>query len=919
MISRLIAMLQQDGLLLSDQEINAFSEAQSLLHDEDIADALWLASKIGGAYEIDQIDQSADLEDSGESTSIQIIDDISPSEPQPFVSAYIPQGAKSEPSSDQIPEQGLPIQVQAAPALPNPREIGRSLRPLMRKMPSLTRLELDEIATVNRIAERDIWVPILQPAPERWFDLELVIEANQFSFIWQDTLNEFQQLLECQGAFRNVRTWYVQAGAAGQPELVAKKQQKRTDTESGQPLRSHKELVDVSGRRLVLLISDCRSPLWQQGQLHNWLALWSQHGPAAIAQLLPERLWSQSELDVGFAVQASSLIPGAPNPKLQIRELPIRTEIASIDTLTVPIVTLTASSLKQWALVVAAAGRQRSPARLFDLSWVKDLERDRSRAVIQPKSAKERVELFMATASPLAQQLARMMAAVPVELPVVHLIQQELLPDVQPVQIAEVYSSGLLEEIKPNNVKAEPSKPDAPVRYDFVKDVRGLLNETTPLDKTLGVLEVLSKRIARTLGFEIRSFTALLSPKSDWTQDTKAAILPFAQIATEVLHRLGGDYAELAQLVEQDAQGRSDWIQPIDPSPNDPELQILNFRTARFVDSGNEIATDDNFPPIQTESFTITAITIEPDDNPSTPSLQPFDFTVATIQRSTPQQQRDPEWQRPEWIIQRQQQSTYHFFEPLTITGDVLLEMVSVPGGTFVMGSPDNEPDRRSTESPQHEVTVEPFFMGRYPITQIQWQIVAELMPQVNRELKPSPSQFSGSTRPVEKVRWDGAVEFCDRLSAHTGRTYRLPSEAEWEYACRAGTTTPFHFGETITPELANYRGTETYNDGSKGEYRQETTPVEHFEIANPFGLCDMHGNVYEWCQDHWHDNYKGAPTDGSAWLSENKDASRVLRGGSWNNIPVRCRSACRININPRGTDYIIGFRVVCSSPRTLQ
>jgi len=359
----------------------------------------------------------------------------------------------------------------------------------------------------------------------------------------------------------------------------------------------------------------------------------------------------------------------------------------------------------------------------------------------------------------------------------------------------------------------------------------------------------------------------------------------------------------------------------------DPELQILNFRTARFVDPGAAIATDDNFPPIQTESFTITTIIIEPDRDVSSIDLQPFTFTVATLQRN-PTRQYDGTFQYDGtvrydgiggWAIRSQQSSGYHFFDTLSLPGKAFLEMVSIPGGKFLMGSPESEPNRQSNESPQHKVTVEPFLMGRYPITQIQWQVVAQLMPEVNRELKPSPSRFSGSTRPVEKVRWDEAVEFCDRLSAHTGRTYRLPSEAEWEYACRAGTTTPFHFGETITPELANYRGTETYNDGSKGEYRQETTPVEHFEIANPFGLCDMHGNVYEWCQDHWHDNYKGAPTDGSAWLSENKDASRVLRGGSWNIYPVNCRSAYRDGSYPRETNNNVGFRVVCSSPRTLQ
>jgi formylglycine-generating enzyme required for sulfatase activity len=911
MIDRLIAMLQQKDLLLSDQEIDAFSEAQSLLHDEDIADALWLASKISGSYKVDQRDESENL---GTATSVEVIDDTTaPVTSPPVVSAYIPPTAKPDQPSIATPEQGLPIQVQAAPALAHPRDIGRSLRPLMRKMPSLTRSQLDEIATVNRIAERDIWLPILKPSPERWFDLELVIESTPFSFIWQETLDEFQHLLECQGAFRNVRTWSVEEAATGQPRLVTKKQQ-RAGIESDQPWRSHKELVDASGRRLVLFVSDCRSRLWRQGQIHDWLTLWSQHGPAAIVQLLPERLWSQSELDVGFAVQVGSLLPGAPNQKLQVRELPIRTEIAPVDRLTVPIVTLTANALKQWALVVAAAGRQRSPARLFDLSWVKDPERDRSLAVIRPKSAQERVELFMATASPLAQRLARLMAAVPVELPVVHLIQQELLKDVQPIHIAEVYSSGLLEAVKPNQAKS-----DILARYDFVEGVRGLLNETTPLDETLGVLEALSQRIARTLGFEIRSFTALLSPKSHWSQKTKDAILPFAQIATEVLYRLGGDYAELVQLVEDDAQGHPDWIQPIDPSPIDPQLQVLDFTTAQFVDPDAEPEPEDNFPQIQTKSFTITTITIEPES-----ALQPFDFTVATLSR----RKTGLFGRRTEWVIQRQQHRAYRLIESLTLTGDVTLEMVAISGGTFLMGSPRNEPDRDSNEAPQHEVTVEPFLMGRFPITQTQWQAVATQMPQVNRELNPNPSKFKAPARPVENVNWYEAVEFCDRLnrfvesrlSHHTGRIYRLPTEAEWEYACRAGTTTPFNFGETITSELANYNGTVTYNDSPKGEYRQETTPVDHFAIANPWGLSDMHGNVWEWCQDHWHGNYERAPIDGRAWLDQDpdEDAGRVLRGGSWYYNPRSCRSANRYDFNPRKTNNHIGFRVVCLAPGTF-
>jgi formylglycine-generating enzyme required for sulfatase activity len=203
--------------------------------------------------------------------------------------------------------------------------------------------------------------------------------------------------------------------------------------------------------------------------------------------------------------------------------------------------------------------------------------------------------------------------------------------------------------------------------------------------------------------------------------------------------------------------------------------------------------------------------------------------------------------------------------------------------------------------------------MGKYQVTQAQWRFVAQL-PQVNRELEQDPSHFKGDNRPVESVSWEDAVEFCLRLSEHTKRQYRLPSEAEWEYACRAGTTTPFHFGETITSDLANYNGEYSYGQGPKGVYKQETTKVGSFGVANNFGLYDMHGNVWEWCQDHWHSNYEGAPTDGSAWLSNKEDSNRkLLRGGSWNVDPGNCRSAFRYYSYLVSNLNDIGFRVVCS------
>ena len=904
MISRLLEQLQAAGLLLSDQEIDAFSEAQPLLEDEDIADALWLARQIGGSYEQTDGRENKPVQRDAASSVSQGELPLPPLPQSPSVSVTVPQSQPNEPSEpEDVPEEGLPVQVQAATALPDARGIGRGLRPLMRRYPSRTRLTLDALATVNRIAERDIWFPILKPLPERWFDLELVIESSQFSFIWQETLIEFQHTLECQGAFRNVRVWSIEDADTITPKLVAKKQ----GTSQNRPNRSPKELVDGSGRRLVLLVSDCRSTVWQQGVIHDWLALWGKYGPAAVVQLLPERLWSQSELDVGQGVQVGALVPDAANEKLIVKTVVTRSKPGFMDSLTLPVVTLTANALKQWALVVSAAGRQRTPARLFDMRWVKSAERDRTLDLMRPESAEARIELFEATASPLARQLALRMAAVPVDMSLVQMIQQEVLPDVRPVHIAEVYASELLQEVHSTQRQEREA-----VRYEFAPDVRGRLNQRTPIDETLKVFDALSKRIARTLGFEITSFTALLLPKRDWSKDAKAAILPFAQVATEVLHHLGGDYAELAQQVEIEAQRHDDWIRPPDPEKQatDDDLEDLfptlidfDFIDARFDQGG----TERGFPPaLQVEEFSV--LTLEPNREIKTPDnaneLEPFEINVVTLTGGGQQ------WQR-----QEQQQIAYRYIEQLP--SDVAIEMIAIPDGTFTMGSPDDEPERQASESPQHEVTVDAFFMGRYPVTQAQWRAVAALE-TVKRGLDADPVRFKGGELPVERVSWHSAVEFCARLSAYAGREYRLPTEAEWEYACRAGTSTPFHFGDMITTDVANYIGS-AYAGGPSGERRGKTTLVDHFGVANEFGLSDTHGNVWEWCQDHWHKNYVGAPTDGGAWVEGDNANRRVLRGGSWFDSPWYCRSARRYFNAPAYRSSSHGFRVVSSAPRILQ
>jgi formylglycine-generating enzyme required for sulfatase activity len=247
----------------------------------------------------------------------------------------------------------------------------------------------------------------------------------------------------------------------------------------------------------------------------------------------------------------------------------------------------------------------------------------------------------------------------------------------------------------------------------------------------------------------------------------------------------------------------------------------------------------------------------------------------------------------------------------------VRLTLMLIPNGEFMMGAPEDEPGSDDCERPQHLVRVSQFLLGRYPVTQAQWRVVAGYQ-QIDKELDPDPSKFKGDNLPVETVSWEDAQEFCRRLSAQSKKNYRLPSEAQWEYACRAGTSTPFSFGEIITTEVANYDGNYTYRNEPQGERRGRTTAVGIFP-ANDWGLHDMHGNVWEWCEDDWHGSYEGAPVDGSVWVDSNRtDSSKLLRGGSWFSNPGNCRSAIRYYNGRVITSNLVGFRVCCEPPRIL-
>jgi formylglycine-generating enzyme required for sulfatase activity len=859
MIESLISRLDKAGLLHS-----------LLLDDEDIADSIWLALQLGVIGE-PKAPTITKLEP-------KIIDDgkIEPSQDTPSNNEIINVYTKpSEEKSDtQNPEttpttSGFPFQVPAARTIQNSLEIGRAMRPLKRKIPSTNRFILNEEATINRIIERDIWLPVTKPEPERWLNLELVVEESRSAFIWQELIDEFQQILENQGAFRRIRVWTIKSQ---DNKLILIRRKKGGKLEQKQ--HQHRELIHSNKRGLTLLISDCVSPLWQNPTFHQWLKDWSESQPTAVVQFFPERLWDSTQLSLGRKLFAKALNPGVANNKLIFDDLPFWLNINWHKTLILPVLNLDPQILKLWARVIAGFGNTRISTYLFDLEYLSSplpnplLEGEGTNSppslagkgdggLGQEEQAKIIVKQFLNTASLTAQRLAGMMAAAPVDISVVNLIRKTCLTAAQPVHVAEVYMGGLL------HVTQEDKAGKARV-YDFLPGVRKVLNQAMATNETENVLDAVSKYIGGKIGLSINSFTALIAVLPE-IENNKEKVLPFASIAVDVFRNLGGEYAELANLI-------SPKIQPITSPENtigEPELKTCTFDVATI-----EI--------VKTHTF---------------------DFVVATLERESKQKK---------WVVKRQQKQGISVIEELT--EGVNLELMEIPGGTFRMGSPETELDRFENESPQHQVTVPSFFIGKYPITQKQWQIVAG-WEQIERELKPDPSRFKNDyedidrwTRPVERILWKDAKEFCARLSKKTGREYRLPTEAEWEYACRAGTTTPFHFGETITTELANYNGNKVYGDGVKGKYRQQTTPVGYFKVANNFGLYDMHGNVWEWCEDSWHGNYKNAPIEGSAWIRQDI-ASKVIRGGSWDFNARVCRCASRLNIN--FDIYNDGFRVV--------
>jgi formylglycine-generating enzyme required for sulfatase activity len=794
-----------------------------------------------------------------------------------------PPAALVEPATDAdpLPHHTPSVMVAEAGLLQRPRRIGRALAPLSRWIEDGPAHELDVPATVDAIAHaravRSPWQPVLRPRREPWIHLHLVFDGHPTMALWQRLRRELPRTLVRQVRLGDLRCWQLGTSPTGAAELRGPHGRRC----------AFGALRRQSGRDLVLIVSDGIAPSWCDGSYARQLQRWAAEQPVVLLQVLPARLWPRTGLgqqEAGW-VQARRVLQANPSLHWQPFEqdpfgLVPEHGPPPAGTFTLPVASLDPDDLAAMARLLGGPAGSYLRAVRFSPPPANAATAPPAPPTPEPDSQviEQQLALFLFSASPQARRLLGLLTFAPViTLPLVRLIQRQQLAGSGPVQIAEVLFSGLFRNVAAAPAPGAPRVPADRQRLVFVDEaLRGRLREGLRVGEARAVFDAVKAEVARSLNCSVDSFEALLKqPPPPGSVSDSEVLQAFATVAPSCLRGLGRRYEELADAIEK-GWGPEEEDTHFDPPP--PEIPLEPFT-------------------LDYETAWLEQI-----------ELQEISFKTSTLTKRGKRQDQEAK----AWAL----------IEPKGPQG---LTLVQIPAGSFVMGSPSDELKRSNAEGPQHEVTLASFLMGQTPITQAQWREVASWQEQEDehwgRKLNPNPSRFSdqadSDNRPVEKVSWFAAMEFCNRLSQRTGRSYTLPSEAQWEYACRAGTTTPFHFGTTITPELANYNGNWTYANDLKGVYREQTTPVASFP-ANAWGLHDMHGNVREWCLDHWHGIYEGAPSNGSAWLdpvkSEEEDnkKSRLLRGGSWDDNPRYCRSAYRNRLEPDRANINVGFRVVC-------
>ncbi|MEB3220431.1 MAG: SAV_2336 N-terminal domain-related protein, partial [Nostocales cyanobacterium 94392] len=439
----------------------------------------------------------------------------------------------------------LSFKVPDAPSLREPLTLARALKPLMRRIPSGRELVLDEAATIQQIADEKLWTPILKPTLEPWLDLELVVDEAISMQIWRHTIRELERLLKNYGIFRDVRVWGLLTNENEQVQI----RRGLGATAKNETNRSPKELIDPSGRRLILVVSDCVSSSWRNGKVTPVLELWAKQGSMAIVQMLPKWLWKRTALGRASEVRLLGLTPGVANQKLIAKEVSLWDELDEQSGVKVPVFTLEEVMVVPWAQMLSGKGSIWTLGYVFKLNATSvKKETGLFNLARGDLSAEQRVQAFRVTASPMARKLAGLLASAPViSLPIVRLIREALLKDSQQVHVAEVFLGGLLKPLSQINADTNPDY----VQYEFMDGVRELLIDSVPSKYVLNVVDEVSKYVAKKAGLSLENFAAVLrNPQQIRDSEIADNIAYFATVTAEVLRSLGGEYARIAEDLE---------------------------------------------------------------------------------------------------------------------------------------------------------------------------------------------------------------------------------------------------------------------------------------------------------------------------------------------------------------------------------
>src|SRR5579885_3679994 len=537
--------------------IDALQKADLEMTGEEIAETLWLATRLTPAHEtLPPIPQQhpplppqfPNLAPPADKESISDFkkragSDIYIHSPEPI--------DKNEAYRDEASQSGKLIRMPTASALADSLILGRALRPLRRRGRSHTRFVLDEEATVYQIAEmqKKVWLPVVEPAPERWFELALVIDEGASMIFWQQTIAELCTFFERLGAFRDIRLWRLLTDNKEEVQLYV-----RTDAATGeQRRRDPKELIDPTGRRLLLVVTDCVSAAWHSGKVQDLLELWGGKNLVTLLQMLPQRFWPRTALRAAQPVHLTASAPGMANVQLKTSTLPLRLA-SQLSSLPLPIVTLHQQSLGSWARMVMGEETIRASGVLF----VKELTSVFAASSLSPAEKTEltpqvRVRRFRAAASPTAHKLARLLSATPITLPIVRVIQQKMLSepehtyDPPQVPVAEVFLGGLLKEVHRDPPTTHPEY----VEYEFLPGVREELARALPRAEKYRVLREVSAFMEKYFGLSQDFLARYASPNASGEIFISPESRPFATIATRVWHELGGEYEQFAKALEQ--------------------------------------------------------------------------------------------------------------------------------------------------------------------------------------------------------------------------------------------------------------------------------------------------------------------------------------------------------------------------------